>query len=197
MKQLLTALAILWCVPGLQAQEGTFTDPRDGQQYKTVQIGDQVWMAENLNYKMENSWCYDDDPDNCEVYGRLYNREADMNACPEGWHLPTTKEWFETMNELHMESMDKDVDWNVIRTDFDRFNWKGFNISLSGSFTLSDGFVGMSETISYWTSDEEFFDGKSARLEFRIGYEMGEEIVNLKQIISTVTNGYSVRCVKD
>jgi len=69
-------------------------DPKDadGNSYPTVQIGEQVWMAKNLNVKMDGSWCYENDPANCEKYGRLYNWEAAMKACPDGWHLPSRVE---------------------------------------------------------------------------------------------------------
>ena len=70
-----------------------FTDPRDGQKYPVVAIGLRVWMAANLNYKTGNSLCFDDDEAYCEEYGRLYSwRDAD-NACPDGWDIPSYKEW--------------------------------------------------------------------------------------------------------
>ena len=98
---------------------GTLTDSRDGQTYRTVKIGDQVWMAENLNYETDNSWCFVADPANCAKYGRLYTWAAAMDSvgewstngkgcgygkecsvtspvrgiCPEGWHLPSRAEW--------------------------------------------------------------------------------------------------------
>lgn len=74
--------------------KGTYIDLRDSQTYKWVTLQDgNIWMAQNLNYESEGSFCYYDNPDNCQNWGRLYRFEAALKACPEGWHLPSREEW--------------------------------------------------------------------------------------------------------
>ena len=92
----------------LQTNEtsGTFTDSRDGQTYKWVKIGNQVWMAENLNYDTGNGcWVFNNIIEHAATYGRLYDWETAKTACPAGWHLPTDAEWFDLFDYLGGDSI--------------------------------------------------------------------------------------------
>ena len=118
----------------------TIKDERDGQRYRIVEIGSQTWMAENLNYNYKqktntldsSSFCYDNNLENCEKFGRLYLWSAAMDSaavfgegaatdcgnkvdcqytantvrgvCPVGWHLPTKAEWDSLVTTLVGES---------------------------------------------------------------------------------------------
>jgi uncharacterized protein (TIGR02145 family) len=79
-----------------------FCDERDGKKYVYVQIGEQIWMAENLNYTICGSKCgsggnfsslEDANTVNCDKFGRLYDWYTALTVCPDGWHLPSDSEW--------------------------------------------------------------------------------------------------------
>lgn len=72
----------------------SFVDPRDNQKYKVKDINGTRWFVQNLNFAIEEkSQCYDREDENCKLYGRLYNHEAALVACPEGSHISTDEEW--------------------------------------------------------------------------------------------------------
>ena len=132
---------------------GTMTDERDGQTYKTVTIGTQTWMAENLNYETVDSYCYNDSAKYCAKYGSLYTWDAAMDSvgvwstngrgcgyygdcsptypvrgvCPEGWHLPTMAE-FEMLLKTVGGTQDKEKYWQ----------WQGAGIKLKSTSGWND-----------------------------------------------------------
>ena len=107
---LITVVFFLWMTPSKAKNTGEFKDERDGKYYKTVKIGKQTWMAENLTYlpsdvgsfETHHYYVYDYEgtnvseakaTDNFKIYGVIYNWEAAKIACPPSWHLPSDEEW--------------------------------------------------------------------------------------------------------
>jgi len=141
----------------IQEREFELTDKRDGKTYKTVKIGDQVWMAENLNYDAEGSKCYENKPENCKKYGRLYNWWKE-EACPNGWHLPDNNEWqtlvdFAGGNEVAGKKLKAKSGWNQKGNGTDEY---GFSALPGGS---DDGFDGSSFSLVgsvgiWWSADK-------------------------------------------
>ena len=145
--------------------------------YKTTQIGNQIWMAQNLNLKTENSLCYNNDSSFCNKYERLYNWmetvdkqwfECDrisscslpsivQGICPVGWHVLTKKE-FETLIEFagsfsSGQNLKTPDDWNEISTGKDTY---GFSALPAGERNCSYPchYEGEKKVTYFWTSTE-------------------------------------------
>jgi uncharacterized protein (TIGR02145 family) len=188
----------------------TFTDTRDGQTYKTVKIGRQTWMAKNLNYQMDSSWCCRDSSW-CNEYGRLYNWDAAMKACPVGWRLPSRQDWFDLGNYaggkihgLHEDFIYGSAEIKLKATSGWGENEKnrerkgngcgtdnyGFS-ALPGGYRLADGsFYAVSVGGYWWTSTQDSRWGPYL-IEMHSGYNYLYGQSDKKEM------GYSVRCVAD
>lgn len=101
------------------AQENTFTDPRDGQIYKTIKIKDKIWLAENLRFETANSYCpnFNKKKENCENGNFYPNFERD-SICPPGWEIPSFADW-----ETYFESIKTDSFINSLTTVTSPNNW--------------------------------------------------------------------------
>lgn len=168
------------------------TDGRDGTIYKTVTIGNQAWLAENLAYEASGSYWYNNKK--APGKGKLYTWEAAKNACPSGWHLPTDEEWQKMEVALGMDASQAE-DIGFRGTDQGKQlkskGTSGMNLQLGG-FRHTDGsFGGLNENGFYWTATSHMTDGTAYRRSLNAGSD---------QVYRTnhdVTYGYSCRCVKD
>ena len=77
----------------------SMTDTRDNQTYQLMQIGGKLWMAQDINYEVANSECFNEKAENCQTNGRLYPFNAAQKACPLGWHIPTRDEAQAALND--------------------------------------------------------------------------------------------------
>ena len=137
---------------------GEMTDDRDGQVYKTVEIGEQTWMAENMNLDAANSFCYNDSASNCAKYGRLYTWAAALDACPTDWHLPDSTEWNYlidiTGGELEAGTSLKSIRASsdaVIDNGSDEY---GFSAVAAGSFENNSAYRDLNTLAYFWSSSE-------------------------------------------
>lgn len=194
----------------------TFKDPRDGKEYKYITIGSQIWMAENLNYyKSPGSWCYENNPDNCNKYGRLYNWETAESICPEGWHLPTVDEFNSLIEYIGGSISDDDFPmlrekgndhWdNSFTPGTDRY---GFNALPGGVYNpeYNYEFGLLHEVGAFWTATDcestgEYNCGPDAcRFIIRAENQDDDFLPSLFSSLNVFvpkSNGYSVRCIKD
>jgi uncharacterized protein (TIGR02145 family) len=182
---------------------GTFTDPRDNQTYNTVIIGEQEWFAQNLNHQINNSWCYDNNSNNCNEYGRLYTWDAANNACPDGWHLPTNDEWKQLEMFLGMSQSEADetgwrgtdegkrlkstTGWN---SGGNGTNEVGFSALPGGYRTISGSYYGLGN-YGYWWSATEY----SSSFAWRRSLDYDNDKVYRN--ISIKEHSFGVRCVRD
>jgi len=177
----------------LNNSETRFTDPRDSKKYKTAIIGNQTWMAENLNYNASGSKCYDNKPANCSKYGRLYDWKTAMKACPKGWHLPNDDEWqilvdFAGGDKIAGKVLKAANGWNNNGNGTDAFNFS----ALPGGVGVSDGNFGDVGYYGYWWSaSEDYSDGAYYR---SMGYG-NEHADGFSYGVKSFL--YSVRCLQD
>lgn len=153
-----------------------------GKSYKTVLINGQIWMAENLNFPVEGSWIYDDNPDFAFQYGRLYSWNAAMAACPEGWHIPSDEEWTSLIDFLGGEEK---ACFRLLEGGD-----SGLNIRFSGYKTEGGFFMSVARVADFWSSTES--SPGNAWLRYFV--------MKKEKVFRSLDNkkcGFSVRFIKD
>jgi len=163
-----------------------FIDSRDGKKYRKVRIGGKVWMAQNLNYEIDGSSCY-----NCNEYGRSYYWEDAMSACPLGWHLPSREEW-----EALVTASGGNVAGKALKSTSGWYKY-GNGTDEFGFSAIAGGHI-INNTVDYgkdgfwWTATE--FEYEEGRAYCRYMYYVDR---NVFSDIKDKFNKFSVRCVAD
>ena len=142
-------------------------DNRDGERYSTVKIGGRVWMAENLKFRLPDSYCYESNTQNCETFGRLYTWYAAKKACPDGWSLP----------------MGDDL-------NYQDFNLNSFRVLDGGYYVDGERYIDLGNRAFFWLGDDKGGDRADA-MSFR-----GQNLETFA-FQGRKANGYSVRCIQN
>jgi uncharacterized protein (TIGR02145 family) len=198
MKGLIKVFAVIMLFNSFKiiAQSDTMRDSRDGKVYKTIKIGTQMWMTENMGYKIATSkdfteyfLCYKTDEKNCEKYGMLYTWDAAKKTCPAGWHLPSKEEYDTLLATVGKGNLEKAY------TELIEGGDSGFESLLGGSFIGKFHNLGIMG--SFWTSTEKTKDGAIPFLVSK-GFKTACTSATPKKYAATrKENALSVRCIKD
>ena len=173
--------------------DSVLTDTRDGKTYKIVKLGEKIWMAENLNYEMDDgvkSWCNGNKKENCDKYGRLYTYKSATYACPTGWHLPEVEEWPERGNGGHPAFLNYAVvGWYGGKDTY------GFSILPAGNYSAKSQyfFEPGGGTTYFWTMTIDTRNNNCATM---IHFGSGSEGM-VSVCASDENDGLSVRCLKE
>jgi uncharacterized protein (TIGR02145 family) len=184
-KSILPLMIVLVVNTALYSQsDESFTDTRDGQTYETVRIGEQIWMAENLNYDTASGcWCYNDSISNCNQCGRLYTWQIAKNVCPNGWHLPSKNE-FEILLDNVGGSGSKAY---FAFIDADSIGFKAFPCG----WRLENGnFCGLTHFSMWWSSTDS-----NSGYPNQLSLNSSNKYAYIGS--SNKEEGLSVRCLKD
>ncbi|MDR2581108.1 MAG: hypothetical protein LBC85_08970 [Fibromonadaceae bacterium] len=194
---------------------GSLYDSRDGKTYKTVVVGSQTWMAENLNYEVSGSACYDNNPSNCVTYGRLYNwatamglastcnssscasqvQSMQQGVCPVGWHLPNSAEWTALMNHVGSNAGTKlKANSNLWLSNGSGTDDFGFSALPGGRGGGGFVFVG---NCGFWWSATEASGSLSTRNNEAGFRRMGNDLLGCMMETGNKGRLFSVRCLKN
>jgi len=175
----------------------TFVDSRDGKKYRTVKIGDQIWMAENLNYNADGSKCYGNDIANCDRYGRLYDWNTAKKACPSGWHLPYQNEWqklldFAGGNKIAGKKLKVSIGWDRRGGGTDAL---GFSALPGGYYNATSNDFILIGVFGNWWSANEHYNKSDVYIMYIKGF--GDSAENGAATHFPKNNLFSVRCLQN
>jgi uncharacterized protein (TIGR02145 family) len=170
----------------------------EGNSYRIAQLGDQVWMTDNLRTSLLESpdsmhgYIYQNDPSVARYYGKLYswsaamagsNNEKAKGICPKNWHIPSDQEWSQLMNYFGGIEIAGIRTIGIDSTAFIRF--------LCGNYLPEiDTYSYKGQQSYFWTSTS--YAGNTAWM-----YNFGKGTLNARRSTVSKKFCFSVRCVKD
>lgn len=204
-----------------------FYDRRNGEVYSTIAVGDQCWFQKNLNigskidgegygHQAENSkiekYCYDNNIDNCDIYGGLYDWDESMDyslnggskgICPDGWHIPTNNEWRVLIDYLGSEAGSK------LAGEYDL--WDDGSLRKSSNFGSSNflalpagrflpqhiGKTMVSFRSSAFSSLGQYSYFWSSSFKYYCSIRSGDTVIECKELDAFGNYSFSIRCLKD
>lgn len=179
-------------------QQGTYTDSRDNLQYKVVKIGNQIWLAENLAFKPSNGnyWAYDDNQSNVSKYGYLYDFETAKKVSPDGWHLPSDKEWITLSNYLGGTDvaggkMKAATDWGFTK-GYEKTDESGFCALPAGyrfCYDINIMYCNLGKDANFWSNT------LSPKGAWYRSIDSDDGILRCPQ--NNGLSGFSIRCIKN
>ena len=226
-KYLIMIAAFVMVTTSLESQiAGSFEDQRDSKSYKTIKIGEQTWMAENLKFWVDKdsphykgiSTYYGLEPENNRRYGRLYPWEVAQKVCPDGWHLPNSEEWNQLINSFgklydstgnipKLKSLTKEEAKEINQLYKEIFQMlqeggsSGFDVLYGGYYDSSAPmgvslFNGLDDTAIFWTSNGYVENSKSNNAK-SMAFEFNQKRKSFNLFPRKKSLRCSVRCVKN
>ena len=190
MKRALSVFVFIIIFGSISAQN-KFTDKRDGNVYRTINISGVTWMAENLKYKAKDGVSFfDNNSNNISDYGVLYEWKTATTGCPAGWHLPSGSDFRTLANYYEQKGA-----WGKNASDS-----SSFGLQLGGMLDYEGTFSEVGESCYFWTSTEydstnsEYFSYVLIDQMPVIDISRPEDITDMHG--TEKANRYSVRCVK-
>lgn len=151
------------------------------QSYNTVEIDGEVWMAENLNYSVSPSgdYCYEDDAQYCEIFGRLYKANVIYeHICPEGFRLPMKEELIAALKGNNFEEINTN---------------SGFRILKSGMRDTNGYYYDTGKSASFWVDDNEEYEEGEDSTAYLVRVTDAEASLELHDVHTSA----SIRCIRN
>ncbi|MDR2583982.1 MAG: PEGA domain-containing protein [Fibromonadaceae bacterium] len=178
---------LMECKPDINANGIFLKTPvqHEDENYEAVLIGEQIWLAKNLNNNIDGSVCYDNNADNCAAYGKLFDLETARTACPTGWYLPSDTEWKMLVN--YVGGM-VNAGGKLKATNFGGTDTYGF-AALPNGFGHSNRYSGVGDLSYWWSSTESNANGAYGWLAKRLNGFLSEETFGK-------SNLFGIRCLQ-